>query len=253
MCVILNLGTMWTWITFNPLANSVSQVIRHLGQTISPGQPDLGQCDKPFWLPWPHNSNKVKKNERVGLEENDKILHSWCVTEKRREERTARPPGSKYRHNIAQPESEDQTERKVFTEKSQNKVRERGITARQRDGGIKWTAHKRRGRTGKDRGIPWWHLISLFLALLLPISLLFCPNKSFWLLLNQLIPSRQQENCNNLTPIYLFSLFLPISFPVWPLSNTHLRCRVFAMEVMVGTNYLTLLLQNRAAAFISNQ
>lgn len=106
------------------------------------------------------------------------------------------------------------TEERIFIEiwGGGGKVR-RGTKDGQRQRGIKWTARERGGSTGEDRGIPQWHFIpfSLFLAPLLPISLLFSPNKSFWLILNQLIPSRQLENCNNLSPTCNFSLSLPLS------------------------------------------
>lgn len=105
------------------------------------------------------------------------------------------------------------TEDRIFIEIWGGKKVRRESKDGQRQRGIKWTARERGGSTGEDRGIPQWHFIpfSLFLAPLLPISLLFSPNKSFWLILNQLIPSRQLENCNNLSPTCNFSLSLPLS------------------------------------------
>lgn len=136
------------------------------------------------------------------------------------------------------------TEERIFIEiwGGGGKVR-RGTKDGQRQRGIKWTARERGGSTGEDRGIPQWHFIpfSLFLAPLLPISLLFSPNKSFWLILNQLIPSRQLENCNNLSPTCNFSPSLHVSPFLSGLSlslyhthkHTHLKHMVVSVEVKV--------------------
>lgn len=142
-------------------------------------------------------------------------------------------------------QSWDHRVKKVFTKNNKNLW---GGGIRERWRGIKWTAHER--RTGEDRGIPRWHLISLSLLLFFsPFPSFFSPNKSFWLLLNQLIPSRQRENCNNLPfstpPPVSFSVWLPLSFSFTHTrahrhSHTHLKCIVCALEVMEGANYWTL-------------
>lgn len=84
---------------------------------------------------------------------------------------------------------------------------------------MEWTAHKRAER---QRDSPMASHLSLFRAPFLAISLPFSPNKSSWLLLNQLIPSRRQKKCNNLSLICYLSPLLPpsppppVSYTVWP-------------------------------------
>ena len=122
---------------------------------------------------------------------------------------------------------------------------------------IQWTARERAGRTGEDRGIPRWHLISL--SFLLSFSLFpsfFCPNKSSWLLLNQLIPSRRRENCNNLSLIWYLSLSLTPSSCLFAclacssVSHRHTSdAQLVAAEATRGANYWTFYLVSAGQSY----
>ena len=92
----------------------------------------------------------------------------------REAEETGRPPETKPtkdRGKTAEPGSRGSPQsgeslHREWENKARKKRRKRG---REYGGGIKWTAHERGGRTGEDRGIPRWHLISL--SFLLSFSL----------------------------------------------------------------------------------
>lgn len=128
-------------------------------------------------------------------------------------EKTGRPPETKLTKDRDRARCLGSQSGESLHWKWENKVRRGGRWENETEGEIKWTAQERGGKTGGDRGIPQWHLISLSLSCSpSPYkSLLFLPiNHSDFSLTNSFPAGsrKKKKNCNNLSLICYLSLSL---------------------------------------------